>query len=130
MDAVSFVVAFVLLLYVGGILATVLVARSRGRSPWYVLWPVLFGKIGAIIAIAVILVQPEKVEKEARTEIRTPRTAPPRRFSADGRTRQVRLYQQWSDHKRACDVCADRTPRCPRGDSLHRTYTDAGGRLP
>lgn len=130
MEAVLVVVLLVLLLYLGGIVATVIVARSRARSPWYALWPVMLGNVGAIIAIAVILVQPEKAQKEARTETGTPRVDPPRMSFADGRTRQVRLYQQWTDHKRACDVCADRTPRCQHGTSLYAAYADAGGRLP
>ena len=135
MDAFLLVVLFLLLLYLGGVVATVMVARSRGRSTWYVLWPVFLGKIGAIVAIAVILLQPEKAarpqesEKEGRTQTRTPPPSPWRALPG-ARSRQVRMYQRWTDHQRSCATCRDGATRCPHGASLYAAYVDTGGRLP
>ena len=60
MAAVEGLLLLALLMWLAPILVTAVVARSRGRSLLYILWPALLGWVGAAIAIIVVLVQAEK----------------------------------------------------------------------
>ena len=112
MEVSVFVLLLVLLFWGALIVAVILVANSRNRSPHYAWWAVFLGWAGAVIAMALILVQAERPASRPPVEPTAPapgpswkRRAPPGNLGA----RWVRHYlQECSDCTRKGPVCPDR----------------------
>ena len=104
-----------LLLWAALIVAVILVANSRNRSRHYAWWAVFLGSVGAVIAMAVILVQAEKPASRRLVEPATPAPGP----SWKRRALRGNLGARWVRHYlHECSDCTRKGPLCPTGRDL------------